>query len=164
MLYAIPPIVRSLQTRWTRLLPMIAAIALACGAPAQAAAVHSQRPHLHGLFHGGKVYRALHTDVLAADIGADGRPGPFRAVANLPASDPQAIRTIYFDTAGLLNIETAGSGMYAWDPRTGDLWCRSARVVRRERDEVWTAREFSHAVLGVATRSGMTGDSSTDPR
>jgi glucose/arabinose dehydrogenase len=122
----------------------------------------------NGVVRDGKVYRATPTDVLVAEIRADGRLGRFRpAGTHLPDIAQHAIRAIFFAPDGLLDIQTergateaAGSptgcrAEYAWDPATGDLWCRSLGLTRLQAEPL--PLMLSHAVLSDRAESANRG-------
>jgi glucose/arabinose dehydrogenase len=95
-----------------------------------AAAIHA--PHGHGarpVIHAGKAYVvAADGDLLVADVGPDSRIGEFRTVASLPAGANNAVRTVAFGADGMLAITGDAATSYAWDPATGELWCRSRLI------------------------------------
>jgi hypothetical protein len=137
---------------------------MTAASPRARAVVEGAHVAPHRVVHDGKVYRATPKDVLVADIGAGGRLGPFHpAGTHLPDVLQHPIRAIFFAPDGLLDIQTergadpftdSATGcpaVYAWDPATGDLWCRSLPLDRPRRESL--PLMLSHAVLSDRAES-----------
>jgi hypothetical protein len=107
---------------------LFATVAVVAAVPV-VAAIHGPEPHRHAtrpVIHAGKAYVvAAGGDLLAADVESDGRIGLFRTVASLPGHAGAPVGAVAFGADGLLEIAIDAVTSYAWDPATGQLWCRS---------------------------------------
>jgi hypothetical protein len=114
------------------------------------AAAHSPPTRAAGpaaLIRDGKAYLATTQGVQVADVGADGRFSAFRSVATLPDAAAHAVRAIAFGADGMLEIGGDARNSYAWDPATGELWCRSRRLAAVRAESAPAAGGVSRAVL-----------------